>query len=66
MDETMTMLLTPRDRDVATYLALGMTDRQIGAKVNMAPGTVKYHVGRILNATGSDNRTQAALALVKA
>lgn len=56
----------PRTREVAALLQLGMTDKQIGARIKMAPGTVKYHVGRILAATGSDNRTQAAVALARA
>ena len=55
----------PRTREVAALLVLGMTDKQIGLRIKMAPGTVKYHVGRILAATGSDNRTMAAVALTR-
>ncbi len=48
---------------VRELLATGMTNKQIARKAGVAPCTVKYHVSRIMAATGAVNRTQAAIAI---
>jgi len=52
--------MSMRERQVAGLVAAGLTSSQIGAKLNIAEGTVKAHVKRILAKLGLPNR--AALA----
>jgi DNA-binding NarL/FixJ family response regulator len=53
--------LTPREREVIIRLAQGMTNRQIGMKLEVSPRTIEKHVERILAKLGAANRTAAAL-----
>jgi DNA-binding NarL/FixJ family response regulator len=41
-------LLTEREREVLVEIAAGATNAEIGAKLYMAEGTVKTHIGRLL------------------
>jgi non-specific serine/threonine protein kinase len=52
--------LTPRELEVATLIAAGLTNRQIGARLYIAERTVDTHAGRILAKLGCANRAQAA------
>jgi len=52
--------LSQRERQVADLVAEGLTGAQIAARLNLAEGTVKAHVKRILFKLGLPNR--AALA----
>lgn len=56
----------PRTHEVAALLMLGTPDKVIAQRLKMSESTVSYHVSRILAVTGSDNRTQAAVALARA
>jgi DNA-binding NarL/FixJ family response regulator len=47
-----------RQRDVLERVALGETNREIGAALGIAEGTVKRHVSDLLQATGLKNRRQ--------
>jgi DNA-binding NarL/FixJ family response regulator len=40
--------LTPREQEVAAYVCLGYTNRQIAQKMVIAPSTVKTHVRNLL------------------
>lgn len=53
--------LTPREREVLMRVAEGLSNRQIGAELNLAEKTVKNHVSAILAKLGLQSRTQAAL-----
>jgi DNA-binding CsgD family transcriptional regulator len=53
--------LTPRERQVFALLPLGLTNIAIAKRLNIAPGTVKSHVERILHKLGLADRTQAAV-----
>ncbi len=55
--------LTPREDEVATWLARGKTNAEIGVILGMRSRTVEKHVERILAKLGVDNRTAASLAL---
>lgn len=57
--------LTQREREVASLIASGLTNRQIGARLFIAERTVDTHVGRILAKLGCATRAQVA-ALVTA
>ena len=54
--------LTPREREVASYLAAGMSNEQIAATLVVTVGTVKDHVHRILRKTGLPSRAAVAAA----
>ncbi|WP_326798437.1 response regulator transcription factor [Streptomyces sp. NBC_01808] len=54
--------LTPRERQVLSAVADGMTNAEIGAMLGLRESTVKAHVSRILAELGVTNRVQAALA----
>lgn len=41
-------MLTDREREVLIEIAAGATNAEIGAKLYMAEGTVKTHIGRLL------------------
>jgi predicted ATPase/DNA-binding NarL/FixJ family response regulator len=53
-------LLTPREREIAELVALGLSNREIADRLVIAPGTVKIHVERILGKLGRTSRVQIA------
>jgi DNA-binding CsgD family transcriptional regulator len=52
--------LSPRELEVLSLIARGMTDRQIGDHLFISPRTVMQHVTRILRKLEVDSRTAAA------
>ena len=52
------------DRRIAAYITMGMSDRDIGAKVFLSPQTVRNRVSRMLERSQVQNRTQLAMACV--
>lgn len=56
--------LTPREMAVMRELAVGKTNKEIGAALGVVEGTVKVHVGHLYEKLGVANRTEAlAVAL---
>lgn len=53
--------LTERQRQVLALLAIGSSNKDIGAKLGISEATVKLHVHHIMRALGVSNRTAAAL-----
>ena len=53
--------LTPRQLEVLALLCEGLPNKLIARRLDMASGTVKVHVVRILRALSVTNRLQAAL-----
>ena len=53
--------LTAREVDVLKYVAQGLSNQDISLKLKIKEGTVRIHVGNILNKLQLANRTQAAL-----
>lgn len=56
--------LTPREREVAKWLARGRTNGEIAAILSMRPRTVEKHVERILPKLGVENRTSATRVIL--
>lgn len=52
---------SPRQLEVLMLLCEGLSNKHIGLRLNIAPGTVKIHVSRILSRLGVTSRLQAAL-----
>jgi two-component system nitrate/nitrite response regulator NarL len=40
--------LTPREKDVVAFTCLGYTNRQISAKLDLAPDTVSWYIRKVL------------------
>ncbi|MFF2807230.1 response regulator [Streptomyces sp. NPDC058000] len=53
--------LTAREREVLAMLGEGLSNQDIAGRLGIGIGTVKTHVGAILDKTGSTSRVQAAL-----
>ena len=53
--------LTPREGEILSLLADGLTNRQIGEALNLAEKTVKNNVSNVLMKLGMERRTQAAV-----
>src|SRR5262249_55086959 len=60
-DEARDASLTDRQRQVLELLALGDSNKTIGAQLGISEATVKLHVHRVMRALGASNRTEAAL-----
>lgn len=57
--------LTPRERDVLRELALGHSNREIAATLDIGDETVKTHVANLLGKLGVENRAQAIVQAFK-
>jgi DNA-binding NarL/FixJ family response regulator len=53
--------LSPRQIEVVTLLAQGLTNQQIADELCIGVDTVKKHLTQALRVSGSENRTQLAL-----
>jgi DNA-binding NarL/FixJ family response regulator len=53
--------LTPRQRQVFQLLLLGIPNKLIAARLDMAEGTVKTHLNTVYRVIGANNRAQAIL-----
>lgn len=57
-------VLTPRERELVTLLAGGLTNRQIGRELGIAEGTVRKHLEHVYARLGVTNRV-AVLAVYR-
>ena len=51
--------LTVRERDVLEWLALGLSNRAIAARLGISEHTVKFHVTSIYSKLGASSRAEA-------
>ena len=52
--------LSQREEDIARYVSLGLTNKQIAEKLFISPYTVQNHLKNIFRKTGLDSRTKLA------
>jgi DNA-binding NarL/FixJ family response regulator len=52
-------LLSPREQEVLSLVAAGLTNKQIADRLVVSASTTKFHLTSLLNKLGADNRTQA-------
>jgi DNA-binding NarL/FixJ family response regulator len=57
-DADLAELLTVREREVLSLVAVGMSNREIAEHLFITPATAKTHVGRVLGKVGLRNRAQ--------
>ena len=50
--------LTPRQREVLTLVAQGLTYKEVGARLGLSPRTVKYHMAEIMEQLHLEHRAQ--------
>jgi DNA-binding NarL/FixJ family response regulator len=56
--------LTPREREIASHVAQGLSNKVIGARLSLSDNTVRNHLANIMDKLNLTNRVQvAALAL---
>lgn len=55
--------LTDRESEVLQLVATGLSNKQIGLKLDLHEKTVKHHMTQIFTKLGVANRTEAAMAL---
>jgi NarL family two-component system response regulator LiaR len=58
--------LTPREREVLALIGRGFPNKLIARELGLSEKTVKTHVGHVLAKLGVTDRTQAAVAAVRA
>lgn len=54
-----TQALSPREQEVLTHLARGLSNKEIGKKLYVSETTAKFHVGNILRKLGVSSRAEA-------
>jgi DNA-binding CsgD family transcriptional regulator len=53
--------ISPRELDVLREIAAGRSNKEIAARLNVAPSTVKTHVARLFEKLGAKRRTDAMI-----
>ncbi|MBL7202685.1 MAG: response regulator transcription factor [Anaerolineae bacterium] len=51
---------SPREREVLTLAAQGLTNKEIAYRLGISDRTVQYHLNSVFNKTGTFSRTEAA------
>jgi DNA-binding NarL/FixJ family response regulator len=59
-------LLTSREQEVVHLVAQGLTNRQIAERMRWSVATAKKYVQRVLEKMAATDRTQAAVAALRA
>ena len=57
--------LTPREREVLSLLAQGLSNRRIGERLGIGERTAKFHVNAILAKLSAETRTEAVVMAVR-
>ncbi|MGW9309679.1 response regulator [Saccharomonospora azurea] len=54
--------VTPREREVLTLVASGLSNTEIAGHLHLSPATVKTHIGRLLAKLSARDRAQLVIA----
>ena len=57
--------LTPRQYEIAQFIAAGLTNREIAARLGLKPGTVSQHISNILWCLRLTRRRQIAAWIIE-
>ncbi|MFQ5997421.1 MAG: LuxR C-terminal-related transcriptional regulator [Dehalococcoidales bacterium] len=57
--------LTPREREILSYIAQGYLNKQIAAELDISEQTIKNHVTSILRKLNANARTEAVVVAIK-
>lgn len=57
--------LSAREQEVLALIVEGLTNKEIGRRLNLSPDTVKNHVVHIIEKLGVSDRTQAAVTAIR-
>ncbi|HEY9154568.1 MAG TPA: response regulator transcription factor [Opitutaceae bacterium] len=57
--------LSPREMEVLNFVARGLSNKEIAARLGLVVGTVKLHMVSIFNKLGVSDRTQALVTAVR-
>lgn len=60
-----TMLVSPRQREIMHLVAVGLSDKEIAAQLQVSPHTVRTHLQRLYAHHGLRNRAEAAATWTK-
>jgi FixJ family two-component response regulator len=58
--------LTPREREVLSAITEGLSNREIGARLDISPRTVEIHRSNMLNKVGANHTSQAIRIAIEA
>jgi DNA-binding NarL/FixJ family response regulator len=61
-----TSVLSPREEDVVRYVALGLRNAEVAARLSISEETVKTHLNRIFRKVGVRDRMELALYATRA
>jgi len=62
---SVTVELTPRERDVLNLVGEGYGNQEIGDRLHLSVTTVKKHIATLMDKTGCDNRVRLAVFAVR-
>lgn len=57
--------LTETEVEILRLVSRGMTNEQIGSQIQLSPSTIKYHITKLGEKLGADNRVTLAVAAVR-
>lgn len=57
--------LSPRELEVLTLTAKGLTNKEIGYRLHLSERTVQFHLRSVFNKTGTNSRTQVVALAVQ-
>jgi DNA-binding NarL/FixJ family response regulator len=57
--------LSPREQEVLTLAAQGLTNREIAYRLGISDRTVQFHMNSVFNKSGASSRTEAAVLAIQ-